>query len=68
MKKQKSERRTLWISDEVWEEMREAARLEGRSVSDWVRNCLTAALTVERSLRADPLFAVSSSREETTQC
>jgi hypothetical protein len=40
-------RRTVWISDELWEKMQVAAKLDGRTVSSWLRSRAELALAKE---------------------
>lgn len=40
-------RRTVWISDELWEKMQVAAKLDGRTVSSWLRSRAELALSKE---------------------
>ena len=42
--KRPSRRRTIWIADKTWIDVQTAARADERTVSDWVRRAIKAAL------------------------
>ena len=41
-------RRTLWISDDLWDRLAAAAREDGRTASEYVRRLLLSALDPTR--------------------
>lgn len=45
--KEKKQRRCFLIADELWEKMTIAARLDGRTVSSWMRSRVEMALVRE---------------------
>lgn len=44
IKREKNMRRTVWMSDDLWERVEAAARLEERGKSDWFRSHMEAWL------------------------
>ena len=41
-------RRTLWISHDLWDKMKSAAKDDGRSVSGWIRSLAVAVIEGNR--------------------
>ena len=44
---EKNQRRSVWITDSLYDRIKKAAALDGRSVANWIRAILAKALDNE---------------------
>lgn len=47
----KNRRRTVWMSDPLWEKIEQAGRRDNRTASSWLRDRAEAALEAEKQAR-----------------